>query len=658
MKKRVLIIFGIFILVGLFENVFAFLTPIARWDVVPYQRINAGETLNLGVVAFSKEGIDRVEFLISGQGYSGGIKTATEMTLNSQTGVWEYWVPLSASEFSSDGVIGVEAVVYGRDGGVRDKNTGGGNLGLDELNFTVNPLGSLVQVEAWVDVNGNDLTGIVNDRNNPFRTIGKSIDKIREWRNANGFGNNADGGIIRLLPGAHNMSKGGVNGEIPVTNEWVTITRDISGTKENTIIQHGNGGTPDVRLLKAEGTTLKSSRQYDFAIYVSHVANATLWVDDCELVGPGRYVAYDTYLVSNPTYYTNSYIHDVDTAVARAIFARNVRIERISNDAFHQTNFIVNCSATDLNPDILHLDNADYIPNGHISGYDYVIEKAGAFADYTWVNGNMFYVGDTWLNRNVNVLGKIDDNSIYVNAPLNCLNNATTLAGIPCDAGIIYNSTLWTNWHSDGLQWWGPGSGSPCNAMENTIVYSNRITNTSYQGNWIDGFETCPDAEGIAFVNNYLDGSWIWSRGTKHLVWWHNSFIENQRNFYIRNYNQSQFSSIGNLFNGPLIDLSSGGRVNYSSWGNNHFSFVGSTPNGWSLAHGTQNTTGDAGLDSNGKLLFGSVLIDRVSPSVVPVDANGIERINRGDVGAYEYISGTLPVQTTCTITKAYWKLA
>ena len=33
------------------------LTPIARWDVVPHQRISAGETFNLGVVAFSKEGI-------------------------------------------------------------------------------------------------------------------------------------------------------------------------------------------------------------------------------------------------------------------------------------------------------------------------------------------------------------------------------------------------------------------------------------------------------------------------------------------------------------------------------------------------------------------------------------------------------------------------
>src|SRR5574343_1518130 len=106
------------------------LTPIARTDVVPYQRIEYGETFNFGVVAFSKDGIDRVEFTISGQGYSGGVKTATSMRLNNQVGsvattghvgVWEYYVPISSSEFTSDGAITVTPVVYGTDNGTDRK---------------------------------------------------------------------------------------------------------------------------------------------------------------------------------------------------------------------------------------------------------------------------------------------------------------------------------------------------------------------------------------------------------------------------------------------------------------------------------------------------------------------------------------------------------
>ena len=76
------------------------LSPVARVDVVPYQRIEYGTTFNFGAVAFSKEGIDKVDFVISGQGYSGGTKTATEMTYNSRTGVWEYWVTIASSEFT------------------------------------------------------------------------------------------------------------------------------------------------------------------------------------------------------------------------------------------------------------------------------------------------------------------------------------------------------------------------------------------------------------------------------------------------------------------------------------------------------------------------------------------------------------------------------
>src|SRR5262249_54727741 len=59
--------------------------PIARINCVPNQRIDPKHPLRIGVVAFSAGngtntiGIRKVEFTITGQGYTGGVKKATAM---------------------------------------------------------------------------------------------------------------------------------------------------------------------------------------------------------------------------------------------------------------------------------------------------------------------------------------------------------------------------------------------------------------------------------------------------------------------------------------------------------------------------------------------------------------------------------------------------
>ena len=85
----------------------------------PYQRINAGETLKAGVVAFSKFGINTVSFSISGGGYTRRRRDLSSMSYNDQSNVYEYWLPISAASFTTDGPITVNATVYGGDGGKR-----------------------------------------------------------------------------------------------------------------------------------------------------------------------------------------------------------------------------------------------------------------------------------------------------------------------------------------------------------------------------------------------------------------------------------------------------------------------------------------------------------------------------------------------------------
>lgn len=325
------------------------LKPIARWDTIAYQRINAGSTLNAGVVAFSKYGIARVRFTISGQGYTGVSPIdVTDMTLNPQTGVYEYWTPISASKFTTDGVITVDATVYGNDGGVRDKTSDGGGVGLDTLRLVVNATGRLTQAEAWVSTSGNDSTAVVNDSAKPFRTIGQAISKIRAYRNSVGAGYNADGGIVRLVPGTHYCSDGGAAGPIACDNEWVTITTAAGGTRSNTVLMPG--GIPATRKIALRGITLKNSGVIGMGY--SDRTQAHVWADDCTIIGDGRGITTAHPLSSEYgyLYYTGCSITEVHQATSGSKLCRGLTITRISDDAFQNVPAIYNCTVDDVDP--------------------------------------------------------------------------------------------------------------------------------------------------------------------------------------------------------------------------------------------------------------------------------------------------------------------
>ncbi|MBK8478408.1 MAG: hypothetical protein IPL39_19615 [Opitutaceae bacterium] len=166
------------------------LTPIARWDVVPNQRIAQGQVLNIGVVAFSKAGIDRVVFTVSGQGYAGTTPpSASSMTHNEQTNVYEYWVPLRANDFSSSGGFTITATVHGKDGGTK---------ALEPLSFVVDATGELPAPAAWVSTTGSDTTGRANNRSLPFLTPGAAVGAIQALN-----GGSADGATLYFYEGSY-----------------------------------------------------------------------------------------------------------------------------------------------------------------------------------------------------------------------------------------------------------------------------------------------------------------------------------------------------------------------------------------------------------------------------------------------------------------------
>src|SRR5690606_3653845 len=77
------------------------------------------------------------------------------------------------------------------------------------------------------------------------------------------------------------------------------------------------------------------------------------WIDDCALNGSGRWVTGSHPIGINwkRRYLTDSAIHDVNFVAQEGTdCCRGLDIDRIGNDAFEGTHFVVNCSVDDQDP--------------------------------------------------------------------------------------------------------------------------------------------------------------------------------------------------------------------------------------------------------------------------------------------------------------------
>lgn len=456
------------------------LTPIARVDVVPYQRINAGDSFNFGVVAFSKEGIDRVEFSISGGGYSGGTKTASSMTLNSRTDVWEYWVTFSGFEFSTDEAITVTSTVYGGEGDTRVLTTP----------VLANPNGTLAQYEAWVDAtNGNNSTGTVGNSSAPYLTIAGAASAVVAANGGSG-----DGATIYLEEGSYSVAGLSPN----ASGEWLTIARAEGAAKANTII---NAGTVTVDMVHLQGITVQRVGSIMFAWNASN----RIWVDNVESIGSGIWVSTSYPIACGYEYYTDSEIHDLDYGPRDVKIARNVHVYHFGNDAFFNGEFIVNTLIEDQ-------DNG--VTGWHSDGYQMeTIQNK---------NGNRILYNIKMLNMHVQ--------SIYMQTSAGMMNGLAVVnvhteqrePAMPNESGRYTQSNVGIN-NGDGwdhvLMW---NSSFP---YSHSAISGNYITNGSIVGN--------------LFWDMAISDS---SLGTPNVPWAENGNSNNNEvlhNHYINVYNET-----------------------------------------------------------------------------------------------------------------------
>jgi hypothetical protein len=322
---------------------------IARWDVVPFQTFTG--SFDAGVVAFDISGIDHVAFSANG----GAWFNVSQMTLNPQTGVMEYWATLQASDFA-DGAVELRAIVYPKVGQPRvlagSTVSSSGNESIIEY---ADGHGTLSQQTLWVSTTGNDTTGDGSFQN-PFGTILKAAQTA------------SSGATIYLEAGTYQFTS--PNSGSNDNDRWITITAAPGLTKSDVTIQPLQNG---IRIdhLAISNVTIDCTKGYDLTVGYTYWSDPELWVDNCDITSslgksytPEISASID--VSWSNAYLTNSTIHDYPgRAIAFVTIVRNVQINNIGDDAIDGPNLVVNTTINNViaNDPLDHIDAIQWMVN-------------------------------------------------------------------------------------------------------------------------------------------------------------------------------------------------------------------------------------------------------------------------------------------------------
>ena len=292
--------------------------PVARWDVVPDQRVSG--VFRAGVCAFHEDGVS-VEFSLGGQ----LVCVADAPTPNPRTGVWEYVFPVDTASLP-DGpiVLGARAVSLGA---TQEEYV------LPDLPLFANGGGSLSVADTlWVDsASGDDAAEGTEAA--PLATLAAAVRRIPA------------GGTVLLKAGEY--SAGGLGGGSN-RDYWTTVAAAPGVARDDVQIAKGRPGT---QRLRFRGVSLYCDAESSYtAILDGENGNHIVWLDDCKTYNRrGRWAA-------NANVFGNRYVGYVTggltTELNNGPDARLVRgheVRTIASDVWTGTDkLVVNCTASDV----------------------------------------------------------------------------------------------------------------------------------------------------------------------------------------------------------------------------------------------------------------------------------------------------------------------
>jgi len=331
---------------------------IARWNFVPSQILS--EAFNIGVVAFHREGINRVEFSLDG----GPVVAVSQARLNSDSNTEEYFVRVDPAQLAV-GLREVRAVIYPNSGiprvlsgALNNPNTSKGEY---SMFFVADAQRSLPRIEKYVSPLGSDNKGD-GSLGNPFQSIMKAIKSINTQN-----GGKADGGIVNLLPGEHHYGTYSWPLFSQTLNSFLTI-RPAPGVNsiDAPIVSASSGGLALSRV-RLQNVTVKPSGSSN-SILVSPTGLGgvrILWLDGCTMLGVGRTSASSWTGGWTHGFVTDTFITDSADGINGEL-VRNVAIDTIGSDAFSGAKLVINstvrkidASGTQFHPDFFQLFSTD-----------------------------------------------------------------------------------------------------------------------------------------------------------------------------------------------------------------------------------------------------------------------------------------------------------
>jgi hypothetical protein len=305
---------------------------IARADFVPYQTITG--TYNAGVVAFHIEGIDYVKLAVDG----GPWLEVDTPTLNSDTGVVEYHVPIVASRFA-DGLHEWRAIAYPVSGVPRV---------ISGMFFSTNEDATLTVTSKYVATTGNDTTGDGSD-STPYATIGKAIDVLR-------LATALEGANVYLKAGTHTFTGLAFPASTAANSQrWLTVRPAPGLDKDDVTLKTAGSNETAGALLLVRLHDLSLVYDAGGSIMAQNTAGAKIWYSDCACDGLDRTSAdaNNSFAGGWPggQYMTDCTITRVQNGPGGFALVRNVTQTELLSDAFgYGSGLVVNSSVSDLDP--------------------------------------------------------------------------------------------------------------------------------------------------------------------------------------------------------------------------------------------------------------------------------------------------------------------
>jgi hypothetical protein len=315
---------------------------IARWSTVPFQTFK--ENLRVGVVAFHRNGIERVAFSANG----GAWIDATEMTINPSTGVSEYWVTLRGQDFP-DGAVEIRAIAYPKSAGKPRLLAGAYQAsasapppqnGEHSMFAWANFGGTLDRDARYVSATGDDAAGD-GSANNPYRTLSRAAQAIQAQ-----YGS-CDNATIYCLPGEYDFEMKWGFTAAKANDRYITITTAPGILREQVVIEEARPKTARIRL---NNVSIKTNDAGNFYTGFTDL-RAVLWLDNCFVTTKnGRYGSTQKVLSTCTPYVTESVWHDAPDGPTDAVLVRNSTITKLCSDMVSGVQVVLNVTGSDIDP--------------------------------------------------------------------------------------------------------------------------------------------------------------------------------------------------------------------------------------------------------------------------------------------------------------------